>query len=166
VNHWLTLPILCVALFSQCSPEKSNAPRFCRDYGETGCVGASAGDIAYSLAGTNTHGTVLNFANSIYFRGDRLILEVQNIHASIPITPECLHGHYAFEDGSQTHELEYTELRGKNAHGLVMTGSLIEKKFLGLRDQKYRPLGDFNVVFSLNCGSETLGKARIKVQLR
>lgn len=111
--------------------------------------------------------TIRDFANSVYFRGDRLAFELRNARSKYDVTFECLHGRYTFGDsGAEKQELEYIELREKNVYGLVMVGSLIEKKYAAIKALPYRPLEPFTVKYSVLCGKDLLAEHTIVVELK
>ena len=111
--------------------------------------------------------TIRDFANSVYFRGDRLAFELKNAHSKYDVTFECLHGRYTFGDAAaEKQEVEYLELREKNVYGLVMVGSLIEKKYGAIKVLPYRPLEPFAVNYSVFCGKDKIAESEIVVELK
>lgn len=108
--------------------------------------------------------TIRDYANDLYFRGDRLAFEIKHASARWDVTFECLRGHYYFdENGLDKHEIEYIELRDKNVYGLVMAGSLVEKKFAAIKNQRYHKLDKIQVSYALLCGKDLLAKQTIWV---
>jgi hypothetical protein len=149
-----------------CTRKPENVFSFCRDFNPDGCINPVADRVAYPLEKSIRDKTVRDFANSIYFRGDRLAFEIKNAHSKYDVTFECLHGRYFFGSDLQAHELEYVELRERNVYGLVMLGSLIEKKYASLKQLPYRALEPFEVSYTISCGKDVLVKHKIVVELQ
>lgn len=156
-----------VLAFPHCLTRPQNVFSFCRDFDATGCVAPHQAKISYATDKAVKNKTVRDFANSVYFRGDRLAFEVKNAYARWPVSFECLRGYYYFENESlDRHELEYLELREKNIYGLVMLGSLIEKKFSHIKLNAYKKTPDFAVTYSVSCGKDLLAKQQITIELQ
>lgn len=150
-----------------CGCKPQNVFSFCRDFDPSGCISPVSGTVSYPLAKTNRSKTGRDFANSVYFRGDRLAFELKNAHSKYDVTFECLHGRYTFGDAAaEKQELEYLELREKNVYGLVMVGSLIEKKYGAGKILPYRPLDPFPVKYSVLCGKDIMAEHTIVVELK
>lgn len=108
-----------------------------------------------------------DFWNSVYFRGDRLAIEIRNVDARRAVDFDCLRGYYfTGSDATQRHELEYIELREKNVYGLVMVGSLLEKNFAGEKSRPYHAPQPFTVTYALFCSNDLLARASIQVEMR
>jgi len=166
-----------VVLACTCGCKERNVFTFCRDFNETGCIApAATTTLTYPIEKSLRTKTIRDFANSIYFRGDRLAFALANADARYAVTFECLHGDYYFpqENRSETvvadapkkFEIEYLELRENNIYGLVMLGSLIEKKFAAHKAERYRPLPPFRVRYALRCGKAPIAEKEITVQLQ
>jgi len=138
---------------------------FCSDFNEKGCVNPiENGKVHFSGERLRRNKTIRDFANDLYFRGDRVAFEIKNAAARWDITFECLRGHYYIDDNQiEKHELEYIELRDKNVYGLVLAGSLIEKKFLAIKAKPYRKLDAFQVTYTVNCGKDLLARQSIAI---
>jgi hypothetical protein len=154
--------LLCCA----CKPH--NVFSFCRDFDPTGCITPVAEKVVYSASEkTVRNKTIRDFANSVYFRGDRLAFELKNARSKYDVTFECLHGRYAFSPPTgEKLELEYLELRDNNVYGLVMLGSLIEKKYTITRVEPYRPLEPFLVAYGIYCGKDKIAERSILIELK
>lgn len=150
-----------------CQGKPQNVFTFCRDFDANGCVSPQQEKIHFSTEKTIKNKTIRDFANSIYFRGDRLAFEIRNGYARWPVSFECLRGHFYFENETlDRHELEYLELREKNIYGLVMLGSLIEKKFAEIKLKPYKKTPDFSVTYAVSCGKDLLAKKQISIELQ
>lgn len=140
---------------------------FCRDFDATGCIAPLQKSVTYPLEKTVRDKSIRDFANSVYFRGDRLAFELRNARSKYDVTFECLHGRYTLGTApAGKQELEYIELRENNVYGLVMTGSLIEKKYADIKALPYRPLDPFPVQYSVFCGKEKIAEHGIMIELK
>jgi len=156
-----------VGLTLCCGCKPQNVFSFCRDFDPSGCISPVSGTVSYPLAKTIRDKTGRDFANSVYFRGDRLAFELKNARSKYDVTFECLHGRYTFGDAAaEKQELEYLELREKNVYGLVMVGSLIEKKYGTAKTLPYRPLEPFTVKYSVFCGKDKIAEHGIIIELK
>ncbi|MBV6492341.1 MAG: hypothetical protein LDLANPLL_00334 [Turneriella sp.] len=154
-----------LAFLSSCI--EPNQFSFCRDFDTTGCKGLFKEKAIFPLEKSTRTKTIRDFANSIYFRGDRLAFQLLNARSKYDVTFECLHGSYHFGNPSEFKEdLEYIELRDKHVYGLVMLGSLLEKKFAAIKFQKYKPLPAFDVYYALYCHKDLLVSEKISVALK
>lgn len=159
--------IAVLPMLAHCFNKPHNVFTFCRDFDANGCITPEQTAISYTTEKTIKNKTIRDFANSIYFRGDRLAFEVKNAYARWPVSFECVRGYYYFGDATMDrHELEYIELRDKNVYGLVMLGSLIEKKYAGIKQQRYYLPADFTVTYSVSCGKDLLAKGQITIGLK
>ena len=157
--------LACGFILCACKPH--NVFSFCRDFDPSGCIQPVDGLVGYSLEKTVRDKSLRDFANSVYFRGDRLAFELKNARSKYDVTFECLHGRYFFgESAADKHEIEYLELRGQNVYGLVMTGSIIEKKYAAQKSEAYKPLPAFPVTYSVYCGKDLIAQKTITVELK
>lgn len=106
-----------------------------------------------------------DFWNSVYFRGDRLAFEIQNTKTKTSLDKKCLSGTYTV-NASHTEEIEYTELRGKSVFGLVMLGSLLEKKFAAERNAPYHPPAPFSVTYAVYCAGDLIASATVLLEMQ
>ena len=173
-----------VFLFSCRQPQ--NVATFCRDFDINGCIGPEKDSMVFPLDKSERRKTFRDFWNSVYFRGDRLAFAITNADSRKEVTFECLHGHYNLseshdgsgsaagtrlsmpttEDATAKHELEYIELREKNVYGLVMLGTMLEKKFPERRDAAYSSPPPFDVTYHVYCGKDPLMQKSIRIELK
>ncbi|MFZ5628748.1 MAG: hypothetical protein ACOY5B_06440 [Spirochaetota bacterium] len=146
---------------------EQNVFSFCRDFSDMTCREPLAGKVTYSLEKSMKTKTMRDFWNSVYFRGDRLAFEIRHADARRAVDFDCLYGNY-YLDGqtSEHHELEYIELKEKNVYGLVMLGSLLEKRFTAQKNKAYVTPGAFTVTYSVFCRNDLLARASISVEMR
>ncbi|MCS6972066.1 MAG: hypothetical protein NZL89_03495 [Leptospiraceae bacterium] len=155
-----------VLLLSQCGGEK-NTFAFCRDFTPEGCSEVFSDRAIYPLLPSRRDGTLRDFWNSIYFRGDRLAFALRNAYSRYSIDFDCLHGHYSVQDRAQEREnLDYLELRGNDVYGLVMLGNLLEKLLSENRNHRYFAPPPFRVSYAIFCRNDLLARAAIVVELR
>ena len=140
---------------------------FCRDFSEMTCREPLSGKAIYALEKSIRNKTMRDFWNAVYFRGDRLAFELRNANARREVEFDCLYGNY-YLDGktAEHHELEYLELKEKNVYGLVMLGSLLEKRFAHRGNEAYFPPEPFTVTYSVFCRNDLLARASITIELR
>lgn len=144
-----------------------NVFSFCRDFGDMVCREPLQGKATYPLEKSMRKKTLRDFWNSVYFRGDRLAFEIRNTDARRAVDFDCLYGHYYLDDRtSNHHELEYIELKEKNIYGLVMLGSLLEKRLAVLGDKPYADPAPFTVTYSVFCRNDLLARASIGIEMR
>ncbi len=150
-----------------CACKQHNIFSFCRDFDPKGCINPVAEKVVYSASEkTVRNKTIRDFANSVYFRGDRLAFELKNARSKYDVTFECLHGRYTFSPPTgEKLELEYLELRENNVYGLVMLGSLIEKRYAIVKAEPYRRLEPFAVTYGVYCGKDLIGERTIRIEL-
>lgn len=161
------LVLSLVGFLAGCDRKAENTFSFCRDFDPSGCITPVTQKVSFPIQKLVTHKTVRDFANSIYFRGDRLAFALKNARSKYDVTFECLHGRYFFDhDTAEKQELEYLELREQNVYGLVMVGSLLEKKYQALKQLPYRPLEPFEVTYTVLCGKDLLAQQKIIVELQ
>lgn len=159
--------IVVTLLLIACKQAPQNTFTFCRDFDAKGCVEPQATAIVFPLEKSVRTKTMRDFYNSLYFRGDRLAFEIKNADSRHEVTFKCLRGHFViFESPLEKHELEYIELREKNVYGLVMLGSLLEKKFAGQKAERYTPPAPFAVTYAVFCGKEPLIRNTITVEMK
>lgn len=162
-------PAAWALLFFACgsSPTEKNSFSFCRDFAGAACLEVLAQRAIYPLAKSKQKGTMRDFWNSVYFRGDRLAFVLRNADGRRAVDFDCLYGRYHFGDKANEHfELEYIELKEKNVFGLVMLGSLLEKRFAMLRDRPFKAPEPFSVTYSVFCRNDLLARSSITVELR
>lgn len=161
--------ILLLLLFAPACKGRGeqNVFSFCRDFSDMGCREPLRGKVSYPLDKSIRTKTMRDFWNSVYFRGDRLAFEIRDADARRPVDFDCLYGNYYLDDKTSEHyELEYIELKKKNVYGLVMLGSLIEKRFAHLKDRAYTAPEPFTVTYSIFCRNDLLARASISVEMR
>lgn len=159
--------LFAVGLLAWTACARHNVFSFCRDFDPSGCIAPVQNSVAYPLDKTVRNKTVRDFANSVYFRGDRLAFELKNARSKYDVTFECLHGRYSFGAAlAEKQELEYIELRENNVYGLVMAGSLIEKKYADIKALPYRALEPFSVTYAVYCGKDKIAENSISVELK
>lgn len=162
-----TIVIVVLAALLACGRKEVNQFTFCRDFNPEGCIGPMNGTAVYSLEKSDRSRTVRDFYNSVYFRGDRLAFAIRNADSRRAVDFECLHGDYFFpEQPQQRYDLEYIELRDPHVYGLVMVGSLIEKKYTARKSETYKPLPPFAVTYRVFCGKHPLIQETITVGLK
>lgn len=146
---------------------EQNVFSFCRDFSDMTCREPLLGKATYPLERSMKTKTMRDFWNSVYFRGDRLAFEIRQADARRAVDFDCLYGNY-YLDGqtSEHHELEYIELKEKNVYGLVMLGSLLEKRFTPLKNKAYSKPEPFTVTYSIFCRNDLLARASISVEMR
>lgn len=146
---------------------EQNVFSFCRDFSEMACHEPFSGKASYPLEKSHRKKTMRDFWNSVYFRGDRLAFEVRNADARRTVDFDCLYGNYYLDGNTaEHHELEYIELKEKNVYGLVMLGSLLEKRFAPRKTEAYRPPEPFTVTYSVFCRNDLLARASITIEMR
>ncbi len=159
--------LLVVLAFSCKERSEHNVFSFCRDFSEMKCNEPLFERVSYSLEKSTRNKTMRDFWNSVYFRGDRLAFEVRNADARRAVDFDCLYGNYYLDDHTaERHEIEYLELREKNVYGLVMLGSLLEKRFAPRKAEAYRPPEPFSVTYSIFCRNDLLARASIMIEMR
>ncbi|HRP70467.1 MAG TPA: hypothetical protein PLY93_13125 [Turneriella sp.] len=151
--------------FPLCS--EVNQFSFCYDFDRSGCIRPIAGDAVFSTEKLQKKKTIADFANALYFRGDRLAFALNHARSKYNVTFECLRGEYTLPDTPGFKEdIEYIELREKNVYGLVMAGSLVEKKYAAIKKETYRALLPFSVEYSIFCHKDLIAKHSIRVVLK
>lgn len=163
--HWA----LGALLFFSCggATTEKNHFSFCRDFAESVCREALSQKAIYPLAQSRRNSTMRDFWNSVYFRGDRLAFVLRNAAGRRAVDFDCLYGHYHFDNKASEHfELEYLELKEKDVFGLVMLGSLLEKRFARLRDLPFKKPEPFTVTYSVFCRNDLLARSSISIELR
>jgi hypothetical protein len=166
MRRYILLLLLLCALACKARSEQ-NVFSFCRDFSDMTCREPLLGKATYPLEKSVQTKTMRDFWNSVYFRGDRLAFEIKNADARRAVDFDCLYGNY-YLDGqmSERHELEYIELKEKNVYGLVMLGSLLEKRFTAQRDRAFTRPVPFTVTYSVFCRNDLLARASISIEMR
>ncbi len=160
--------ILMLLVAVACTPRgEQNVFSFCRDFSGMVCREPLSAVAVYPLEKSQRKKTMRDFWNSVYFRGDRLAFEIRNVDARRAVDFDCLYGNY-YLDGKTAdhHELEYIELKEKNVYGLVMLGSLLEKRFALHKGEAYRAPEAFSVTYSVFCRNDLLARGSISVEMR